>query len=62
MKKKVAELLVAYSAGPPEIVFAGRAWVRGQPQPVSAEQWAAMRARSDCAGFAFAEVSIHRKD
>lgn len=31
--------------GPDEIHFNGRRWQRGQPQPVTAEEWAAMQAR-----------------
>ncbi|MBI5920262.1 MAG: hypothetical protein HY847_01285 [Betaproteobacteria bacterium] len=28
--------------GPPEMNFYGRTWTRGQPQPVTPEEWSAM--------------------
>jgi len=48
----------AYHDGPPEIAFAGRAWQRGQPQAVTEQEWLAMQARPDFAGFAFAETGL----
>ena len=55
-RKKSTAILpfqVAFHQGPPQISFAGRNWQRGVPQSVTAEEWAAMQARSDCAPFDF---------
>ncbi len=49
-------LAVAYHDGPPEIQFAGRRWLRGVIQPVTAQEWTAMQSRPDCASFGFAEA------
>lgn len=46
-------LRVAYHAGPPSIGYFGAQWQRGIPQAVTAEAWAAMQARADCAHFDF---------
>lgn len=48
-------LMVAYHDGPGEIGFGGRHWQRGISQPVTAEEWAAMRARRDFNEFNFSE-------
>jgi hypothetical protein len=47
---------VAFHAGPPEIVFYKRAWRRGVPQPIPAEDWTAMQARGDFNEFNFKEA------
>jgi hypothetical protein len=49
------ELRVVYHAGPDAIGFCGRQWRRGAAQPVTAEEWAAMRARGDFNEFDFIE-------
>lgn len=43
----------AYHDGPPEIEFAGRRWLRGQAQALTADEFAALQARPDAAGFGF---------
>lgn len=50
---------VAYHDGPPEISFYGRAWRKGVPQPVSEQDWEAMRARGDFAEFDFRVETHH---
>lgn len=44
---------IAYHDGPPEILFAGRRWVRGIAQPVGAEELEAMKKRRDFAAYRF---------
>ncbi|MBZ0104644.1 MAG: hypothetical protein K8H84_03345 [Sulfuricella denitrificans] len=44
---------IAYHAGPPDIQFCGRRWLRGAAQPVTQAEQAAMRKRPDFAGFNF---------
>ena len=47
---------VAYNAGPPEIEYAGRYWRRGVVQPLTKDDYTAMRARTDFAQFEFSAV------
>ncbi|GEM_PF-6639390 len=46
-------IYVAYHAGPPEIQFAGRRWVKGAAQALTTEEWGALRSRPDAAAFEF---------
>lgn len=46
---------VAYYKGPPAIVYFGRRWRRGVPQPVRIEDWVAMNRRPDVTEFDFRE-------
>lgn len=48
-----ADVKVAYHDGPPTLTFYGRRWSRGVGQTVTADVWAAMQARADCAPFDF---------
>lgn len=48
-------LSVKYQAGPEELNFAGRQWKRGEAQPVTADEWAAMQARADFNEHQFTE-------
>jgi hypothetical protein len=48
-------LRVAYHAGPPDIGFFGRQWQRDVAQPVTADEWTAMRARGDFDEFNFTQ-------
>ena len=43
----------AYHDGPPDIVFAGRAWRRGAAQPVTAEELKSMTRRAGWVVFDF---------
>ncbi|MDP3425488.1 MAG: hypothetical protein Q8S32_17240 [Burkholderiaceae bacterium] len=46
----------AYHAGPPDIVFAGRAWRRGVPQPVTPEELKSMTRRAGWVVFDFRQT------
>lgn len=50
------DVTVAYHAGPPEIGYAWRAWVRGAPQRVSGPEWTYMQMRADFHEFDFRVV------
>lgn len=53
----------AYHAGPPDIVFAGRAWRRGVPQMVTPEELKSMTRRAGWAIFEFRRKSAtHQGD
>lgn len=54
-EKSAVGILVAYHDGPGEIGFGGRHWQRDVAQPVSADEWAAMRERADFNEFNFTE-------
>lgn len=45
--------LAAYHAGPDEIVFAGRFWRIGQPQPMCPDDFERLTWRPDAAPFDF---------
>lgn len=47
------EAKFAYHAGPADIVFAGRAWKRGEPQPVAADEFRSMTRRAGWVIFDF---------
>lgn len=54
--KPKQETPFAYHAGPPDIVFAGRAWRRGVPQPVTPEELKSMTRRAGWVVFDFRQT------
>lgn len=48
---------VAYHQGPETMAYAGRSWVRGQPQPMNADQFAALMRRNPANPFDFKELA-----
>jgi len=49
----ISDKPVAYMDGPPRLEFAGRHWVRGQPQRLGAEELEAMQSRPGFEQFFF---------
>ncbi len=43
----------AYHDGPPEIIYYNRTWIRGVPQTIPLDDWAAMQKRADFDEFDF---------
>jgi len=47
------QIYVAYNDGPPEIGFAGRRWMKGLPQSVTAQEWEGIQAHPHSKQFDF---------
>lgn len=63
MARKKAELAgsmvrAAYFAGPPEMIFLRRKWIRGAVQRVPDYEWGLMQARADFARHDFRIVPV----
>lgn len=54
--KPTQETKFAYHAGPRDIVFAGRAWRRGVPQPVKPDELMPMTRRAGWVLFDFRQT------
>lgn len=55
--KPKQETRFAYHSGPLDIVFSGRAWRRGVPQPVTPEELKPMTRRAGWVVFDFRQVA-----
>lgn len=46
----------AYHAGPPELWFGGRYWLRGEAQELGAGEWERLQSRDDFVPFDFRTI------
>lgn len=51
------DMRFAYHDGPPDIIFAGRTWRRGVPQPVTRQELRSMTRRAGWVVFDFRQMA-----